>query len=202
MSKTTYNLIVTILVLIIVIGGGTLLYNNLKDDVQVNVPASTTPSVESRPVDESVPEVSLDPNADYAPDFAVQDSSDGVWQLSDFRGTPVVLNFWSSTCGPCKAEMPLFQTAWETYGDRVQFMIVNLTDGYNDTFASAMKVIEENNYTFPVFFDVASQGAYAYSIYSIPMTYFIDANGVIVSEHLGMLTEATLESGIQSILPD
>lgn len=196
MNKATYNLIVTVLVLIIVIGGGMLLYGNLKDDVVVNVPETTAPNQADAPVE------SVDPNAETAPDFAVQDSSDGVWKLSDFRGTPVVLNFWSSNCGPCKEEMPLFQRAWEKYGDRVQFMIVNLTDGYNDTFASAMTVIQENNYTFPVFFDIASQGAYAYSIYSIPMTYFIDANGVIVSEHLGMLTEQKLESGIQSILAD
>ena len=196
MNKTTYNLIITILVLIIVIGGGTLLYGSLKDNIVVDVPATTVPAQEDEPA------ASVDPNAKMAPDFTVQDSSDGVWKLSDFRGTPVVLNFWSSNCSPCKAEMPLFQTAWETYGDRVQFMIVNLTDGYNDTFASAMAVIEENHYTFPAFFDTASEGAYAYSIYSIPMTYFIDANGVIVSEHLGMLTEQKLESGIQSILAD
>lgn len=185
MNKSTYNLIVTVLVLIIIIGGGMLLYRELQYDVKFEVPLET-----------------LDPNAELAPDFTVQDSSDGVWSLSDFRGKPVVLNFWSSTCPPCMAEMPLFQKYWEEYGDQVEFMIVNLTDGYNDTFASAMEVVTENNYTFPVYFDIASEGAVAYSIRSIPMTFFIDANGLIVSEHLGMLTEETLESGIQGILAD
>lgn len=184
MKKSTYNLIVTVLVLVIVIGGGVLLYQNLQNEVVLDAPET------------------VDPTAETAPDFSVQDASDGLWSLSDFRGTPVVLNFWSSNCPPCMSEMPLFQSAWETYGDRVQFMIVNLTDGYNDTFSSAMKVIENNGYTFPVFFDTASEGAYAYGIYSIPMTYFIDSNGVIVSEHLGMLTEASLKAGIQSILTD
>ena len=185
MSKSTYNLIVTVLVLIIVIGGGMLLYRELQNDVKLEVPLET-----------------LDPNAQLAPDFTVQDSSDGVWSLSDFRGKPVLLNFWSSTCPPCMAEMPLFQKYWEEYGDQVEFMIVNLTDGYNDTFASAMEVVMENGYMFPVYFDIASEGAIAYSIRSIPMTFFIDANGVIVSEHLGMLTEETIEAGIQGILAD
>lgn len=185
MSKSTYNLIVTILVLIIVLGGGVLLYRNLNYDVMIEVPLET-----------------LDPDAELAPDFSMQDSSDGVWNLSDFRGKPVVLNFWSSTCPPCMAEMPLFQKYWEEYGDEVEFVIVNLTDGYNDTFASAMEVVTENQYTFPVYFDTASQGAIAYSVRSIPMTFFIDANGVMVTEHLGMLSEETLEAGIQSILAD
>lgn len=192
MSNTTYNLIITVLVLIIVIGGGVLLYGNLKDDIVIAPPETSAPAGDA----------SIDPDAQIAPDFTVQDSSDGVWKLSDFRGMPVVLNFWSSNCPPCMAEMPLFQSAYDEYGQQVQFMIVNLTDGYNDTFASAMKVVTDNNYTFPVFFDLESEGAFAYSIYSIPMTYFIDANGIIVSEHLGMLTEATLESGIRSILSD
>ncbi|MBR2047755.1 MAG: TlpA family protein disulfide reductase [Oscillospiraceae bacterium] len=195
MNKATYNLIVTILVLIIVIGGGTLLYNSLQDRVSLSTPETTVPSSEQ-------PDESVTAPLNPAPDFTVIDSSEGVWKLSDFLGKPVLLNFWSSNCPPCKAEMPLLQKAWETYGDQIQFMIVNLTDGYNDTFASAMKVIEENQYTFPVFFDTDSQGAIAYSIYSIPMTFFIDENGGIVGEHLGMLNEQTLESGIQSILPD
>ena len=185
MNKNTYNLIVTVLVLIIVIGGGMLLYRNLNYDAIIEVPLET-----------------LGADEKLAPDFTVQDSSDGVWSLSDFRGKPVVLNFWSSTCPPCMDEMPLFQKYWEKYGDQVEFMIVNLTDGYNDTFESAMKVVTENEYMFPVYFDVASEGAIVYSIRSIPMTFFIDARGVIVSEHLGMLSDKTLEAGIQSILPD
>lgn len=192
MSKTTYNLIITILLFVIVIGGGTLLYRNLQGEARL--PTAETAA--------SAPDSGTEPTAETAPDFTVQDASDGEYSLSDFRGTPVVLNFWASYCSPCLAEMPLFQSAWEEYGDQVQFIIVNLTDGYTETFANAMKVIEENGYTFPVFFDTMSQGAYAYSIYSIPKTFFIDADGVIVSQHLGMLTEATLEAGIQAILPD
>ena len=188
MSNKTYNLIVTLLVLVIVIGGGMLLYRNLQSSVRIDLPQN--------------PDASVDPTAETAPDFTVQDSSDGVWSLSDFRGKPVILNFWSSNCPPCMAEMPLFQESWEQYGEEVQFMIVNLTDGYNDTFPDAMKVIEENGYTFPIFFDTTGAGAYAYQVYSIPMTFFIDEDGVIVSEHLGMLNDQTLEAGIASILPD
>lgn len=186
MKDSTYKLIVTLLILVIVIGGGVLLYRNLSGDV--NMEAYT-------PTETGVP-------VETAPDFTVQDSSDGVYSLSDFRGTPVIVNFWSSNCGPCRSEMPHFQAAWEEYGDEIQFMMVNLTDGYSDTFQSAMEYVREGGYTFPVFFDTESAGAYAYGVYSIPVTYFIDENGVIVYQKLGMMSESQLEDAIALLLGD
>lgn len=186
MKKSTYNLIVTLLALVIVIGGGVLLYQNLAGQVEL---------------DSEIPSTS-NPSAETVPDFTMMDSSEGTWQLSDFRGKPVILNFWSSGCGPCLSEMPLFQSAWEEYGDQIEFVIVNLTDGYYDTFASAMGVVEENGYTMPIYFDTTGEGALAYSIRSIPMTFFIDENGVLVSQRLGALTEQTLEDAMEALLAD
>ena len=72
-----------------------------------------------------------------APDFTVYDKDGNPVQLSDFRGKPVVLNFWASWCGPCKSEMPDFdKKAAEMAGD-VTFLMVNLTDGYQETVESA-----------------------------------------------------------------
>jgi hypothetical protein len=68
----------------------------------------------------------------------------------------------------------------ERYGDRVQFVIVNLTDGYNDTFASAMKVVEENQYTFPVFFDTDSGKIYAEA--RLDMGYTTEADGETIKD--------------------
>lgn len=183
MKQSTFKVLAIVLTLIIVIGGSILLYTNLSGRMQPMLPSTET--------EEGV-----------APDFTVQDASDGLYSLSDFRGKPVILNFWSSRCGPCKQEMPHFQQAWEEYGDEIEFMMVNLTDGFNDTFASAWRMIEEQGYTFPVYFDTEMDAATAYHINAMPVTFFIDAEGKIVSQHMGMLTQEQLQTKIQSLLTD
>lgn len=186
MKNSTYKLLVTILSLIIVIGGAVLLYQNFGDDVDLD-------ALNTRPADTAV---------DAAPDFTVEDGQGNEVSLSDFLGKPVIVNFWASTCGPCKLEMPHFQSAWETYGEEIQFMMVNLTDGLNDTYENASALIRENGYTFPVFFDTARSGAIAYQITGMPVTYFINARGEIVHQQLGMMTAEQLEQAIAGLLPD
>lgn len=184
MKASTYKLLVIIFSMIILIGGSLLLYRHLAAEVAPQ-------SGRADPTEQSTT---------LAPDFTVQDSSDGVWNLSDFRGSPVVLNFWSSHCNPCKQEMPVFRSAWEQYGDQVEFMMVNLTDGFNDTFESAMKLVTEEDYRFPVYFDTQGSAAAAFQVTGMPMTFFIDARGSVVSFHMGAISPEKLESGIQSIL--
>lgn len=183
MKQSTFKLLVLILTLVIVIGGSVLLYQNLSSQVHPDAPAAEAAEK-------------------LAPDFSVQDASDGIYSLSDFRGKPVILNFWSSRCGPCKQEMPHFQKAWEEYGDEIEFMMVNLTDGFNDTFASALEMIETQGYTFPVYFDIQMDAASAYQIHAMPVTFFIDEEGKLRSQHAGMLTQEQLLDEIQSLMTD
>lgn len=183
MKDSTYKLIVMLLALVIIIGGGMLLYRNLQDDVDLDALNPT----------ETVSE-----NA--APDFTVTDAEGNEVRLSDFRGQGVVLNFWASWCGPCKSEMPHFQAAYEAYGDELQFLMVNMSTAFGDTRAEAEAVLTENGYTFPVYYDTNAECAYGYGVTGIPMTLFIDANGSIVSGVSGMISKADLERRILTIL--
>ena len=182
MNQSTYKLIVTLLVLVIVIGGSMLLYRNLGQNIDLG---------------ELVPTESISQNA--APDFTVTDGDGNEVKLSDFRGKGVVLNFWASWCGPCKSEMPHFQEAFEEFREDVQFLMVNMSDAFGDSRADAQKVLEQNGYTFPVFYDTKAECAYGYGISGIPVTVFIDADGNIVSMKTGMISKTDLERRILTI---
>ena len=183
MNDSTYKLIVTLLVLVIVIGGGMLLYNRFQDSVDLG---------------EMVPTESVSEN--LAPDFTVTDSDGNSVKLSDFRGKGVVLNFWASWCGPCKMEMPHFQAAYEQYGEDVHFLMVNMSTAFGDSRDDAAAVLEEGGYTFPVYYDDLSECAYGYGINASPVTVFIDADGNLVSAKTGAMNAADLDRRILAIL--
>ncbi|MBR4072124.1 MAG: TlpA family protein disulfide reductase [Clostridia bacterium] len=145
-------------------------------------------------------DTTTDEQKDMAPDFEMTDKDGNKIKLSDMRGKPVVLNFWASWCGPCKSEMPDFEEAYKEYGDDITFMIVNLTDGKNETVDTAQNFIDSQGYTFPVYFDTDSKGAAAYGVSSIPVTYFIDAQGYLVAYGRGALNSETLKSGIDMLI--
>lgn len=135
-----------------------------------------------------------------APDFTVYDADGNPVQLSDFRGKPVVLNFWASWCGPCKSEMPDFDTKAAELDGKVAFLMVNLTDGYQETVDSASAFIQEQGYTFPVYYDTDLSAAQAYGVSSVPVTYFIDAEGYGVGRAMGVIDALYLQTGINMIL--
>ena len=183
MNQSTYKLIVTLLVLVIVIGGGMLLYRSLGQNIDLG---------------EAIPAESVPQN--LAPDFTVTDADGNEVKLSDFRGKGVVLNFWASWCGPCKSEMPHFQAAYEKYGEELHFLMVNMAEAFGDPRSDAEGFLNESGYTFPVYYDTLTECAYGYGVTGIPMTFFIDKEGNLVSGKSGMISEADLERRILTIL--
>lgn len=137
----------------------------------------------------------------YAPDFTVYDAEGTPHTLSSFRGTPVVLNFWASWCPPCRSEMPDFDAAYAEYGDRVRFVMVNMTDGKRETVETASAFIEKQGYSFPVYYDTDMDAAYTYGVSSIPTSYFIGAEGAVTAWGMGALSAGDLDEAIKMILP-
>lgn len=137
-----------------------------------------------------------------APDFAVYDAEGQEVLLSDYFGKPIVLNFWASWCGPCRSEMPDFDAVYQEKGDQVHFVMVNLTDGSRESKEGAQAFVEKEGFEFPILFDQDSSAAIAYEIYSIPTTYFINAEGRILAQAQGMINMEALQKGIDLIQPN
>lgn len=132
-----------------------------------------------------------------AADFTVQDWEGGQVSLSDYYGKPIVVNFWATWCGPCKSELPAFDNAYAAYQDEITFLMVNMTDGYSETVVGTKQFIEENGYSFPVYFDTSYEAYQAYGVTAIPMTLFIDADGKLITSQLGAMSESTFAGYLQ-----
>lgn len=205
--KKNKTFILLAVLLVILIGGAGFFYNKLRSSYKTDALTKTSQAAENETDSEetedsqtSSEETDSDENAaETAPDFTMTNASGEEVKLSDFFDKPVVLNFWASWCGPCKSEMPHFEDAYQKYGEDINFVIVNLTDGARETVENASDFIEEQGYTFPLYFDTNTEGAMTYGTYSIPVTYFIGADGVPVAQANGALDAATLQKGLDMI---
>ncbi len=138
-----------------------------------------------------------------APDFLLETSTGGELRLSDLQGQPVLINFWASWCGPCRAEMPELVAAYDRYGDAgLVIVAVNLqeADEKVNQFAS------EFGMTFPIVIDRDGELRDVWRLGGpfdgIPTSYFIDASGVIRSLFYGPMREAALEERLAEILEE
>lgn len=127
-----------------------------------------------------------------------QNQSVSLLELAN--GKPTVINFWASWCGPCKSEMPDFQSVYEEKGDEINFVMINLTDGFRETIKTANKFISNGNFTFPVYYDMDMDASDKYAIFSIPTTFFVNAKGEIVGMRQGVIDKELLNENIDKIL--
>lgn len=178
--------VITLLVAVLVMGVAAVAYRYLSNRYEPAVPpVASTP--------ESKQEIK-------APDFTVYDQDGKEVKLSDYLGTPVVVNFWASWCGPCKSEMPHFEKLSKEYEGKVQFLMVNLTDGDRETKENAEKYISENGFTFKVLYDTDLDAAQTYNVTSIPTSIFIDELGNVELGYRGVMSEKLLNEYIDQIL--
>ena len=129
-----------------------------------------------------------------APDFKLVTLGGKEVQLSQFRGRPVLVNFWATWCQPCLEEMQLIQNRFEHHFP--ELAVLAIEDG--SSLREVSKVASANRTTFLILMgteDVVSQ----YGVNALPTTFLIDADGVIRSAYVGSFTPNSLDRELKMV---
>lgn len=144
----------------------------------------------------------LEPNrpkeGERAPDFALVDARDTtkVRKLSDFRGKAVVVNWFASWCDPCKREIPEFQRAQDQFGEQLVVLGVN----YLEDPAPAVAILDKLKATYVAVLDSNAAVADHYRVgRGLPVTFFIDKDGVLQAFKTGELTPSEFEANLARV---
>ena len=192
--------VILCIVLIVLLTGAVFIYNEMYEDYTDNNSEMQTVEKDNS-VDENNNEDTQQPsqkNENTVPDVEFYDADGNAVKLSDFFDKPLVLNFWATWCGPCKSEMPGFDRLYDKYKDRVNFVMLNVSDSEEDV----ADFLEENGYGFPVYFDKTQIASYTYGASSIPLTFVMYKGGEIYGYQMGVIPEDALEEALKTVLTE
>jgi peroxiredoxin len=131
-----------------------------------------------------------------APDFTLVNLEGENVSLSDFLGQPVLINLWATWCGPCRIEMPTIQSRFEEYRDEG---FVVLAVNFDEQRADVQSFRDEFGLAFQMLLDPGAEVQRLYRTRSYPTSFFVDRNGVIQAQHIGVMTEGNLDSNLAQI---
>ena len=136
-----------------------------------------------------------------APDFKLQSLDGQTVSLGDFRGKPVLLNFWATWCPPCRFEMPFLQEIFENKEWSGKGLVI-LTIDIGENPSRVKEFMENYDLSFPVLLDTDQNLALEYNIRAIPTTFFIDKDGIIQDIKVGAFSSKTeIERRLIKIIP-
>jgi len=136
---------------------------------------------------------------DRVPNFTLPSLDGSCVELSEFRGRPLVINFWASWCNPCRDEFPLLAEARERHEDD-ELEIFGIT--HDDIVSDSRRFAEEQGASWPMLVDEDNAVADVFRIGQIPQSFFIDASGRVRAHIFGFTSTRDLEAQIRRALAD
>ena len=136
-----------------------------------------------------------------APDFQLINLDGQSVSLGDFRGKPVLINFWASWCPPCRFEMPFIQEIYEDkeWSDKG---LVILAINMGESPSTAKNFMQRYSLSFPVLLDISQDVSLQYNVPPIPKTFLIDKDGIIQGIKFGAFrNKAEIELRLRKIIP-
>lgn len=178
----------TVLIALIVgvVGGWAL--SRSSDDVDAKL---TNPGV----VQDPTIGTNANTQGEVFPFVTLKDIATGTSSTPTLDGNPTVVNFWFSTCPPCREEMPVLAAASKKYEGKVTFVGIDP----NDTVESAAAFLEKNGISYRNWLDEMGDQLSAAKVGSMPTTFFLDKSGRIMSMHAGGITAEELDAQIQKL---
>ncbi len=173
---------------------GTLVVLMVKSNMEETKPKETTNQLVE---DETV---GIE-QGDTPPDFELTTLDGDVVRLSALKGKKVILNFWASWCGPCKAEMPHMQKYYEKNKDsaNVEIVAVNMSTQERKGIEGIVDFVDEYGLTFPIPLDTEGFVIDTYQVISIPTTYMIATDGTISMKIVGPMDENMLGEFVEGL---
>jgi peroxiredoxin len=155
-----------------------------------------TPLPSSSAADAATQEPVVAPIVDsLAPDFELETVDGDLVRLSDLRGEVVALNFWATWCAPCRLEMPDLQARADAYGDRLTVLGVN----FDETAEEVDAFRQDVGVRFPLLLDPGGEVQRLYRVLGYPTTFFIDSEGVIRIQHLGLMSAEQIDQYLEEL---
>jgi thiol-disulfide isomerase/thioredoxin len=134
-----------------------------------------------------------------APEFALTTLDGKKISLSDYKGRPVLVNFWATWCAPCKLEMPWFEEFRKQYSSQ-GFEILGIADDTDAGKDVIEKAVQKTGVSYPILLaDGKIEKAYGGLDY-LPMSFYVDKNGVVVEETAGLGTKDEIEANIKKTI--
>ena len=132
-----------------------------------------------------------------APDYLLKTLDGGEIRFSDLRGKAVIVNLWATWCGPCRKEMPQFVAAYDRYREEgLEIIAVNVQESPS----VIQPFVDDFGMDFPVALDKRGAVSDKYRILGLPMTYFIDRQGVIRDVFQGPFLERLQGTQVQGAI--
>ena len=176
------KLLITIILFVLVVGGGLFLYNKTSN------------------IDFKFDNRNTGLSKKAMPETIIYTENDEELNLSSLKGKPIVINFWTTWCTYCRQEMQTLEKVYNEYKDKVEFVLIDVLDSSEETKENGIKLKEEQGLTMPIYFDRNHIAISKFGAPGFPTTYFIDKDGNINKIRASMLTEEFLVQNIEEIL--
>ena len=185
-----------LIAIMLIIGTTSLLITGCPQSSETD--STSPPSSNGAPSSNEQPPIGTEVG-NLAPNFQLQDLDGNTVSLSDLRGSPVMLNFWATWCGPCRAEMPHFQAVYEEYSaEGLVLLAINIGESQ----AEVASFKQSNNLSFTILLDSEAVVTLKYEVGPIPTTFFIDKDGIIREIRIGSFSsKQDIENSLSKIMP-